>query len=355
MAQSKLAGSAAGGALAGAQIGSVVPGVGTAIGAGIGALGGLAVGAFQKEDDVIKAKRMQARIDKLRGKGKDKKAKKVQKKMLAKTGAQGQLYSDLAAKARQKVAPGRQSTVIQSGSDVRAGQGQMAGTVAGPDFEAQGQRDLEQQALVEGMASAYQEQEGAGIIAEKEQSGMQLAGLEDQAVQERKAHDQQAMQTGMAVGKIAADGIKYEQGRQAFEGANPQPQMKVRQRVRMDETTGLPALGADGKPMLERIGKTVARPGEADYGKNKRGQYIVPARPTEEFYTTNGALMTMEMQNTAWEAARERAEWQQQTDRAVGDFYKFMAGYRENPYFMGNMGTLGQTGTTGQGGPDGQG
>jgi len=60
--------------------------------------------------------------------------------------------------------------------------------------------------------------------------------------------------------------------------------------------------------------------------------------------------MTMEMQNTAWENARQAAEWQQQTDQAVGDFYKFMSGYRpnQNPWFTsGGLGTIGDSGASG--------
>ena len=131
------------------------------------------------------------------------------------------------------------------------------------------------------MESAYQEQDAANIIAEKEQATMQLAGMEDQATEKRKAHDQQALQTGLMVGQVGAAGIKYDQGRRAFEGVDPQPQMRAHKRVVMDETTGLPQMDADGRPLTERVGKTVARPGEAGYGTNKRGQYIVPGRPTE--------------------------------------------------------------------------
>lgn len=239
MAVEKLGSSALGGAAAGAQIGSVVPGIGTAIGAGIGALGGLAYGAALPGDPVLKMQRKQRRLDKLRGKQKDMRAKgkegsKRMERLAGKTedvrddmstlresgDPAMQQYLQMEELANKKVVGLNRAEEVQKlrgtlGGSPTAGQQRLAGTadeMVLPDEAAMTAQLYGAVSQADQMAAAEQEGQRAAATAA-------LPGLVGEAQAQAQAEGQQFMQTASALGGMAKQGILEEKYRKAVDPA----------------------------------------------------------------------------------------------------------------------------------------
>lgn len=349
MAVSKLGSSTGAGALAGAQIGTTLGGpVGTAIGAGVGALGGLAVGALQKDSDAVKARRMQARIDKLRGKGDTKKARQVEKKMLEKTGATGELYKQQLEAARSKVRGDVGPMVIQSGSDPTAGQQRLSGE-AGPDLRLQGEQAEREEALAQGMHSEFREAAALGDIQAKQAGAQGAAAFEAGVDQEQAAHTQRALQTGAQIGAMGSQMVTQARAREAMKGMDTTPAMNKKfwqkdSQGEWQQIKGTPGIGYEG------------------YATNRKGEAIQPPPlpPTAELenieiydpMAEGGVRILSPAEQTAiYDQAVRDAEAQKTYHENMAEFDKWMGGYRPRQGYgmwdpsMLQQGTATQQGT----------
>ena len=351
MAVSKLGSSAAGGALAGAQIGSVVPGVGTLVGAGVGAVGGLLVGALQKDTDLVKSQRMQKRVEKLRGKGDKKrlggksnkeKARELEKRMLTETGATGALTKEVADRAKAKVVGDTGPMVVQSGSDPTAGQQRLSDT-AGTDLELQGQQQEEQQALVQGMAAASDQRTAMGQLEDRTAALQEGAAMTAGGEASVAAHADKAMATGAQIGQIGSSVALQARSAQMTKGMNPEATNKAKGLWRDDGAGNWAATTG------------VAKPGEAGYATNKQGQFITPKPLGDDLKDriaydpvtkTGSAVVTVAQQQEAYKQAVKRAKTQTTAFNAERDYWQFLAGYRPTSGYGPWTGSGSQQGTS---------
>lgn len=330
--------------MAGAQIGSVFGPAGTAIGAGIGAVGGLTVGALQKDTDLVKSQRMQKRIEKLRGKGKKAQANKVQRRMLASTGATGALTKEVADRAKSKVVGDTGPMVVQSGSDPTAGQQRLSDT-AGTDLELQGQQEQEKQALVQGMAAASDQRTAMGQLEDRTAALQEGAAMTAGGEASVAAHADKALATGAQIGQVGSSAAVGIKSAQMTKGMDPAPSMK---------TEGLWRETSPGSGDWAAT-TGVALPGEAGYAMNKQGQFITPTLLGDDLKDrvaydpvtkTGSAVVTVAQQQDAYDTAVKRAKQQTTAFNAERDYWQFLAGYRPTSGYGPWTGSGSQQGTS---------
>ena len=212
MAWSKVGGTTAGGALTGAQIGGAIGGpLGAGIGAGVGAIGGLAVGALQKEDPVLEAQRKAARLEKIKGKDRVglKSGKKVREKLRADIKAAEEAspyYTEQKRLAEQPIVGETAPLIVNQTIDPRLAQAGMAGGTGAPVAAAGDQVLLD--ATRNKLQAQLDERAALNQMATKERAGQQVMAIEQQAQAQKAAADQQAIQTGAALGQAGAGAVQ---------------------------------------------------------------------------------------------------------------------------------------------------